>query len=198
MLDPTPTPTPSPGPSPNGHPPEGSSPDSATGSPSASRTSRAAGAVFIGDPGPAFDERAAAAAPAPEPVGEPLPLLVWEEDSVRGVLTAQGAVLHMAAGKGETDWQYLEGELDTIAPPLTRILNRYPQTQALAAGGDALAAAIGFGAYGVRSVLERRAALEAAAAAAEPVSGVAAPPRTDGAGDPAQQAARGETPAWTT
>jgi hypothetical protein len=187
----------SPSTSPNGQPAD-SSADSPKGSAPASTTSRAAGGVFIADPGPPFDPRAAAAAPAPEPVGEPLPLLMWEEATVRGVLTAQGAALHMAVGVGEQDWRYLEGELDTICGPLTRILNHYPATQALAAGGDAIAASIGFGAYGLRSIIERRAVLAARAAAAEPVTGVRAAPGTDGAADPAQQAARGEEPEWTT
>jgi hypothetical protein len=187
-----------PSPSPNGQPAEDSSAASSTGSAPASKTSKSAAGLFIGDPGPAFDARAAADAPPPE-LGQPaLPELLWEEASVRGVLTAQGAAVHMAIGKGEQDWLYLEGELATIAPPLTRILNRYPQTQALAAGGDAIAAAIGFGAYGMRSILERRAALLEAQAEPEPVSGVRAPAGSDGAADPAQQAARGERPQWTT
>lgn len=195
-MDPAQAPHPSESPSPNGQPEE-SSAGSPTGSAPASTTSRAAGSVFIGDAGPSFDARAAAAAPQPEPIGEPLPMLVWEEDSVRGVLTAKGAVLHMAIGVGEEDWKYTETDLETIAPPLTRILNRYPQTQALAAGGDAIALAIGFGGYGMRSILERKAVLAAREADPQPVAGVRAPADTDGANDPAQQAARGETPSWT-
>jgi hypothetical protein len=180
--------------SPNG---QASSEASPTGSAPASTTSRAASGVFIDDPGPAFDARAAAAVPQPEPVAaEPLPSLMWEEQMVRGVLTAQGAALHMAVGVGESDWKYLETELDTIAGPLTRILNHYPATQALAAGGDAMAASIGFGAYGLRSILERRAVLAAREAGAEPITGVPAPPGADGASDPAQRAARGEAPDW--
>jgi hypothetical protein len=196
-MDPSP-PSATPSVSPNGPPAEDSSPGSPTASAPASKTpSRAAAGVFIADPGPPFDARAAAAAPPPDPVGEPLPLLMWEEDTVRGVLTAQGAALHLAVGVGEQDWKYLEGELDTICGPLTRILNHYPATQALAAGGDAIAASIGLGAYGLRSILERRAVLAARQAAAEPVTGVPAAAGSDGARDPAQQAARGEQPEWT-
>lgn len=193
-MDPAHPPASPTSPSPNGQP------DSSAASPTASepapRTSRAAGGVFIGDPGPAFDAKAAGDAPTPAPA-EPIPWLQWEEDTVRGVLTAQGAAVHLAIGVGDEDWLYVKSELDTIAPPLTRILNTYDATRAAAAGGDAIAAAIGFGAYGMRSIMERRAVLAERDEGPQPVTGVRAPEGTGGEHDAAHQAARGESPEWT-
>lgn len=154
--------------------------------------------MFVGDPGPGFDP---AGAPEPElaPPAGLEPVAEWEEGTVRSILTAKGTVLHMAVGVGEEEWLYLQHELDAIAPPLTRILNRYPVTRAAAEGGDAIAVMIGLGGYVSRSYIERRAALaDAEQAEPEPVTGVSAPPGTGPEHDPAQQAALGEQPGWST
>jgi hypothetical protein len=150
-----PSPSPSPtDPSPNGEEPSG---DSSTASPPAD-------SAFVGDPGPAFDPEAPAPeAPEPRPDAElhALPGLEgWEQDAVESLLRGQGAVLHAVAGVGDQDWLYTEDDLAAIAPPLTRILNRYPATRAAAGSGDELALMLGLGAYATRSWAERRDVLE--------------------------------------
>lgn len=138
---------------------------SSTGSSAGSE--RVAANGFFSDPGPGFDEEAAARAPEPEPAPEVLDL-AWHEETVRGLLEAQGAALHAVAGKAETDWVYTRDELRAIAGPLTRILNRYPATQAAAGSGDELAVLIGVTGYTTRSIRERQAALKAIRDQAEP------------------------------
>jgi hypothetical protein len=64
----------------------------------------------------------------------------------------------------EADSIYTRDELRAIAPPLTRILNRYDATRAAAATGDELALLIGLTGYVGRSIEERRRALRALAA----------------------------------
>jgi hypothetical protein len=102
----------------------------------------------------------------PEPVAPEL-LPVWEEDAVRANLIAQGAALHglVAIDKGSTEWVYTTADLDAIAPPLTRLLNRYPVLAQLSRLGDYPALLVGFGGYAKRSLDER------AVATAERASG---------------------------
>jgi hypothetical protein len=147
----------------------------------ASSTASSRASDFVGDAGPPHDPGKAAPAPEAEPAGElhalPEPTLIWEEDRVRQILTAQGAALHAFAGVGEQDWLYTETDLLAITAPLTSILNRYPTTRAAAGAGDELALAIGLGGYVGRSWQERKAALDELAEEEEvPISGRAAPP----------------------
>jgi hypothetical protein len=200
MAEPTPLHPPSPAPeatpSPQPTRPADTAAARSSRASSSAPTSRAAG-LFIGDPGPAFDADQAAREPAPElAAGEP-PLVAdalpaWEEDAVRSILTAQGNLVHGVAGVAEDDWIYLQHELDAIAPPLTRILNRVPALRAAAEAGDGIAVMIGLGGYTVRSYTARRAELQAQAQEQlpEPVTGVAAPPGTG----PEPQ----EVPTWQT
>jgi hypothetical protein len=184
MPDPTPIRPPAPTPSP---PPPDAPADSSTDSAPASSTSRRAAGLFIDDPGPAFDSKQAAAEPAPEPPAPELAAGVvdvgWEEDTVRSLLSAEGQVVHSLAGVADDDWLWLSHELDAIAPPLTRILNRYPALRAAAEAGDGMAVMIALGGHVTRSYMTRRAELVAAAAEApaEPVTGVRAP---EGTGPP--------------
>lgn len=187
--DPSPSPTPSRG---DDAPAAGSSKGSGS-----APTSRAAAGVFIADPGPAFDAAQAARDPEPELApGGPLVadlLPAWEEDAVRSILTAQGQLVHGVAGVADDDWIYLQHELDAIAPPLTRILNRVPALRAAAEAGDGIAVMIGLGGYSVRSYTARRAELQARAAEElpQPVTGVPAPEGTGPQDDPDHLAAQG-------
>ena len=98
---------------------------------------------------------------------------------MRSILQTQGSILHQAAGAGGSDWLYTEAELGAIAPPLTRILNRYDATRAAAGTGDEIALVIGLSAYVGRSYQERRAALRLLEEVEdEPITGVAAEPGT--------------------
>ena len=108
----------------------------------------------------------------PPPPPEPIPLIEISEEQVRGVLRAQGALLHGTAAveKDSTEWVYLQADLDAIVPPLTRIVNRYDVLARAMAHGDFLAIALGMAGYGKRSLEERAAGLARAqaAVAAEP------------------------------
>lgn len=179
------------------------------GAPSrASRTaSSAASGPFLEDPGPEFRADAASANGAGEPEPEqpppaelhalPEPAQLWERETVESILTAQGSLLHSAAGVGQGDWLYTESDLMAIAPPLTRILNRYPTTRAAAGTGDELALMVGLGGYVSRSYRERKAVLQLLASQVqeEPVSGRAAEPGTGPPPEPEQPG--GESP-WRT
>jgi hypothetical protein len=130
---------------------------------------------LLGDAGPDFDP-GAAPPPAATPPDEPHPSArvdLWSEDRVRTVLETQGAVVHglVAVEPESTEWLYTRADLQAIAPPLTRILNRYDATRAAAAASDELAVAVGFAGYAARSYSERKSALAALAADYEPPTG---------------------------
>lgn len=172
--------------------PSPSPPPAGAGSTDSSRGSATAPSGFVSDPGDFDPGRAAErgdaldAEPKPEGFGEvdgfgPLvddPL--WDEAGVRNWLVAQGALVHSFAGVTDDDWHYTEAELTAIAGPVSRILNRYDATRALAGVSDEGAAAMGFGAYAGRNWNLRRQVIAArrAAAAEQPASGVAAEPGT--------------------
>jgi hypothetical protein len=144
-------------------PPQDPTPDPAEKGSSKVSSAADDGGLFADAGGPEFDAKA----PAPEPdtLEEPRPLDLWDETKVKTMLTTQGEVVHavIAADKGSEEWRYTEGDLRTIAPPLTNILNRYDATRAMAATSDELMVAIGFGHYAIRSYGQRRAALAAIA-----------------------------------
>lgn len=194
MPDPTPSPnldpslsppeaTPSPTPprSPNGGAPAASAPSSR-----ASSAGR-----FTVDAGPAFDAGDRPEPPDTQPPLEPGSELavveLWDERRVRQLLTAKGAIVHhlAAVDPQSTEWSYTQRDLETIAPPLTAILNRYDATRAAAAAGDEMALAIGLGGYVVRSVGERRHAIARLREQPDvPVTGVAAEAGTGPEDDP--------------
>lgn len=158
---------------------QGPSPGSSRGSPGPSPLISDAGSF---DPD-RVEARAQAQAEAPPEPGQlhalPEPLPEWEEETVRSILNAQGGALHALAGVSEDDWVYTQTELAAIAPPLTRILNRYDATRAAAGTGDELALLIGMSGYVGRSIAERRRVLAALAdQEPEPVTGVRAEPGT--------------------
>lgn len=131
---------------------EDSSPASATGSPSSD---------FIGDAGPAFDAKAAAQDPPPEPpaddVGAELESLEqWEVEVISSLLATKGRVLHAGIGVAAEDWKYTELDLAAIAPPLTRIMNRYPAIAKYAPYADPITIFTAMSAYTARSMHERR------------------------------------------
>lgn len=170
----TPDPTPSPSPT---SPSDGDS-----------RTASSAGSDFFADPGPAFDTDAP---PPPPQVDDTPPLaIVWDAAVVESCLTAKGQLLHTAIGKAEADWIYTRDELRAIAPPLTRILNRYDATRAAAATGDEIALVLGLTGYVGRSVQERRAVMAAERAAEEALS----EPVYEAPGDPVADFSDAELP----
>jgi hypothetical protein len=91
------------------------------------------------------------------------------EETVRALLTAQGALVHglVAIDKASDEWVWLEAELAAIVPPLTRIVNRYDALRQLAEMGDPLAVLLALGGYGKRSLQTRAADATALAAAFE-------------------------------
>ena len=84
-----------------------------------------------------------------------------DEETIRSALQAQGALLHgaVAVDKASDEWVWLQAELDAIAPPLTRICNRYPAAaRVVAMVGDPAAVVVTTGGYARRSLAERAAA----------------------------------------
>jgi hypothetical protein len=80
----------------------------------------------------------------------------WEQETVEQFLKGAGAGMHLMIGEGEKDWYMTETDLDRIAPPLTRILNRYEPTLRASEYADPLLVAHGLGLYGWRSVIQQR------------------------------------------
>lgn len=123
-------------------------------------------------------------------------LAEWEEQQVSDWLKNAGDLAHAGFGIGDYDWVMTQRDLERIAPPLTRILNRYEPTRAVAEYSDPAAVAIGFGLYGWRSALERIHVLRAQQAAGEGpdlAPGFQAPP-PDVAEAAAAHAANGAAP----
>jgi hypothetical protein len=144
-------------------------------------TDYSAGSEFIADPGPGFDTEQAPPAPTPEQPPEVL-LDEWDEQRIREALVLQGEVTHALLRVGPEDtetWLHTERDLRAIAPPLTRILNRYDITRAAAAAGDEALLAAGLVRYGARNFTRRR-KLQAARQeqGPQPVTGREAPPDT--------------------
>lgn len=172
----------SPGPSPSSPGDGDHSANSSTGSGKASQADAAA--AFVSNPGPEFqpgdEPPPVAGAGDVEPPLQLLPSLEpeWEDEAVARLLVAKGELLHTFVGVADDDWRYTEADLRAIAPPLSRILNRYPATKAAAVGQDPLALAIATSAYAIRSAQERAAALKARAEeeVEQPVTGVDAHP----------------------
>lgn len=122
-----------------------------------------------------YIEREPAAAAASPAAGEEValaePMLApeekWIEEGVREHLKMVGSIGHELVGKAESDWVMTERDLERIAPPLTRILNRYEPTARLSAASDPLLLGYGTTMYAYRSMLQRRAALAEEREAAE-------------------------------
>jgi hypothetical protein len=96
----------------------------------------------------------------PDPaVAAGAPPVVWDQQTVEQFLRGTGEGIHMLAGVAERDWQMTEKDLERIAPPLTRIANRYEAVLQLAPVADPLLVAHGMTLYAWRSTLERKRAV---------------------------------------
>jgi hypothetical protein len=143
-------------------PPETPEREASAGSSAASSTS----SPYVAGPGPGFD--AGSPPPTPPPAAEEGRFEVgWEPAQVQDWLLNAGDVAHAAFGVSERDWAMSKADLERIGPPLTRILNRFEPSRAVAAYSDPAAVAMGFGMYGWRSALERTQVLRARARAEE-------------------------------
>jgi hypothetical protein len=188
---------------PGSQPPPGKTRRRRSAEGSAGSSTGSSAAEFLADPGPTFDEKNAPAAPPPDAVEEVAAALEeWDEPRIREILTLQGEVTHelLRVGKDDTEtWIHTEKDLRAIAPPLTRILNRYDATRALAAAGDEALLAAAVVRYGARNFTKRRRLLaaRAAEAAETPITGVEAPPDTGAEADEEWQRVVGAPPALT-
>lgn len=146
-------------------------------------------ADWIADAGPAFDPRAAPAPPTveldePEPDG-------WDVERIREGLELAGETAHWLFNGGPEDeetWLMTQQDLRAIAPPLTRVLNRYDATRAAAAAGDEALLTAALVRYGARNYTRRRYHIrQTQAAGPRPVTGVPAPAGTGPESDPEWQ-----------
>ena len=92
--------------------------------------------------------------PVEEPPAEGLP--GWEQETIETFLQGTGAGIHMLIGQSERDWMMTQKDLERIAPPLTRICNRWEPALKLSPLADPLLVAHGFALYGWRSALEAK------------------------------------------
>lgn len=98
----------------------------------------------------------------------------WEQETVEQFLMGFGAGTHMLIGAAEKDWLMTRRDLERIAPPLTRIMNRWEPAVRMSPYADPLLVAHGFALYGWRSALERNRALrDQAAEEGEVIDGAA-------------------------
>jgi hypothetical protein len=95
------------------------------------------------------------------PAGEVLPPQYpgWQQESVETFLKGTGYGIHMMIGQSEDDWKMTAADLERIAPPLTRICNRWEPALKLSPYADPLLVAHGFWLWGWRSALERQRAV---------------------------------------
>lgn len=176
----------------NPSPPQRQPKESEEASSTASAPASGSDFGFVEDTGPAFDPDAAPQEPpTPPPAEEPALAIQWEEDAIGGLLATKGRLLHAVIGVSEEDWLYTELDLAAIAPPLTRIFNRYEPIARYAAFGDPILVASAMGAYAARSALERRYALADAAPAPTETD---IPPAADLPAVPASEAPSPQTP----
>lgn len=113
---------------------------------------------YLEEGGPGIPELAEGP-PAPDvPVGEDGPPLLpgWEQETIETFLQGTGAGVHMLIGQTERDWLMTKKDLERIAPPLTRIANRWEPALRLSPIADPLLVAHGFALYGWRSALEAK------------------------------------------
>jgi hypothetical protein len=91
---------------------------------------------------------------------EPAELLEWTPERAGAIVRAGGFVLHTADGmsrepEGGELWRATEADVDAIAPPLSRILNRYAPARRLAGVTDEFELAVGVMAYARENLAER-------------------------------------------
>jgi hypothetical protein len=108
--------------------------------------------------GPGIPELAAGDRDTPAPPEELEPSLYpgWDLETIETFLSGTGAGIHMLIGQTEQDWLLTEKDLERIAPPLTRIANRWEPALRLSPVADPLLVAHGMALYGWRSALEMK------------------------------------------
>jgi hypothetical protein len=115
---------------------------------------------YVEESGPGIAELGAAERPTLQPPPELLePIPKWEQATIEQLLKGTGHGIHYLAGVADDDWKMTEEDLERIAPPLTRIANRYNAIQRYAPIADPLLVGHGFVLYAWRSELERQRAL---------------------------------------
>jgi hypothetical protein len=133
---------------------------------------------LIGDAGPEFDPQTAPPSPELEEIDEELAELDegWLEEQIRDLLVTQGSATNwlLRITPDDDSWIHTQEDLRSIAPPLTRILNRYDATRAAAAAGDEVALGAALFNYAARNYTKRRRIIARLQAIEEPVSGVPA------------------------
>ena len=121
----------------------------------AEHTESAGGDGYFEDPAPGFSEQETQEI---EVIDVPEVDVQWEEAGIRSKLRVVGMGLHELIGRSEKDWLMTRQDLDNIAPPLTRILNRHEPLRAVAAASDPIDLLIGTGFYTGRSIMQAAAA----------------------------------------
>lgn len=86
-----------------------------------------------------------------------------DEAVVRTMLRSVGGVAHATAGRDDVKdhWQFTDREIDDLAPPLTRYINRRPKMRAAVARSDEASIALVLTGYTTRNFAAGRAAKKA-------------------------------------
>jgi hypothetical protein len=80
----------------------------------------------------------------------------WSQETIEQFLQGSGAGIHMLIGAAERDWLLTSKDLERIAPPLTRICNRWEPALRLSPIADPLLLMHGLALYCWRSLLEAK------------------------------------------
>jgi hypothetical protein len=83
----------------------------------------------------------------------------WSEDHFHTILRGFGSGMHLLLGQTDQDWLMTQEDLDRIAPPMTRIANRWEPALKASTYADPFLVAYGLTLYTWRSMLERARAL---------------------------------------
>lgn len=92
----------------------------------------------------------------------------WSQEHFETVLSGFGSGMHMLLGQTDQDWLMTKEDLDRIAPPMTRIANRWQPALRASTYADPFLVAYGLTLYTWRSMLERARAMRDAEPAPDP------------------------------
>ncbi len=95
----------------------------------------------------------------------------WSEEAVEQFLKGTGAGIHMLIGQDERDWLLTKADLERMAPPLTRIANRWEPALRLSPLADPILFSYGAVLYVWRNALAMQRAKKDRAAAEQAAGG---------------------------
>jgi hypothetical protein len=94
----------------------------------------------------------------------------WSEEHFHTILTGFGSGMHILLGQTNEDWLMTAEDLERIAPPMTRMANRWEPALKASTYADPFLVAYGLTLYVWRSMLERARAIRDAEPEPDPAA----------------------------